>query len=300
MVELVGFALAAASSVSLGISKILTRKGLLTMDLTSGVFLTLLPALPILLGFTLALGEFSKSLVLTPWSVLLVFLGGFFNHNLGRQLIYGSIKTIGASRTGQVSSLQIPLASFLGLALLGEELSLLLLLGTSLVFFGILAIAFSGPSMGPQIRGGRFTFLKGLSLGLGGGVVWALAWVSSRAAVISLGSALFAALLGYVTAFLVQGALVSVKGGLRVAPRAGRKELLFLLGSGVATAIGYTLYYMSLALLPVVLAAPISSLSPVVATVGSYLLIQTIERVNLGVVLATVLVFAGSYLVVSS
>lgn len=187
----------------------------------------------------------------------------------------------------------------MGIVLLGEGFSVSIGVGTSLVFLGILAVALSGPS-GGQGTVGRSVLLKGLGFGLGGSVAWSLAWVASRVAVIDLGSALLAALIGYILSILVQGGILIFKGGFRLATGAGKKQLLFLLSSGIATAFGYMFYYLSLGILPIVLVVPIASLSPIVATLGSFLLIQRIEKVNLRVVLATILAFSGVYLVIFS
>ncbi|MBI2184580.1 MAG: EamA family transporter [Thaumarchaeota archaeon] len=297
--ELTGFILAGVSPIFFGLSKILTRKGILTTNLTSGVFVTILPSVPILLGFALVTGEFSRPLAFTPWTLLMGFLGGFFNHNLGRQLIYGSIKTIGAARTSQVATIQVPLSSLLAVLLLSEDLSVIVAAGTGIVFLGVLLIAFSAPSGTTRRNVGDLAFLKGLGLGLGGSVAWSLAWITSRAAVVGIGSALLAALIGYLFSVVLQSILVVVKGKFAEISKISRRDLSYLLASGFTTSLGYMLYYSSLGFLPVVLVAPLSNLSPVVATIGSYALIQKIERVNGLVIIATILVVLGSYIVVA-
>ncbi|MBI4257958.1 MAG: EamA family transporter, partial [Thaumarchaeota archaeon] len=231
--------------------------------------------------------------------LLLGFLGGFFNHNLGRQLIYGSIKTIGAARTGQVATTQVPISSLLAVLLLSEVITITVAAGTALVFLGVLLIAFSEPSGGNRVAVRRLTFLKGLGFGLGGSIAWSLAWVASRAAVVGIGGALTAALIGYLFSTVFQAVFVAAKGGFTEVSKMGRRDLSYLLVSGVATAIGYMLYYLSLGILPIVLVAPLSNMSPVVATIGSYVLIQSIEKVNGMVIIATILVVLGSSIVVA-
>jgi len=298
--EGLGFLLAAGAAVLFGISRVFTRRGLLTTDVPVGILVSLMPTIPLVLASNLLLGEPPRPLILQPEVLLLIIATAVLNVNLGRWLVYSSIKLVGAARASQIVALEVPFTAFFGAVLLGETLSVRVAIGTVIVFLGILFVALSRPSASPLRSTSGRDFGQGVALALAGAVLWSLAFITARVSAQGWGSPVAAALLSLVLATLIQGIIVAGLRGFPVISKVNRGELSALLASGATTGIATLLYFSALRSLPVVLASPILNLSPLVATVLSFLLIQKMERVNRMVVLATLLVATGSYLVITS
>lgn len=79
--------------------------------------------------------------------------------------------------------------------------------------------------------------------------------------------------------------------------RPERRAFGFILASGLSAMGGYSANILALTLLPVVVAAPISSTFPLVTVILARLFLQTEERINRRTVLGAVFVVAGVALV---
>ena len=79
--------------------------------------------------------------------------------------------------------------------------------------------------------------------------------------------------------------------------KAPRKAFLFLVLSGIAASSGVTFNYSALSLAPVVVVAPVSSVSPLISLGLAYVFLKQLERITLRIWIGASLVVGGVMLV---
>lgn len=107
---------------------------------------------------------------------------------------------------------------------------------------------------------------------------------------------LTAATFGLLTGLVILAALSS--GNIKQDIHAPKKAFLFIALSGLAASSGVGFNYTALSLAPVVVVAPVSSITPLISLVLAHLFLQRLERITLRIWLGAALVVAGVVLVV--
>lgn len=130
----VAFALGAA--ISWALSAILVRLGLRFMPATLGTFLSLISGVVLMV---VVVGLFQRQhLDEITWAALGIFAAvGLFNFVFGRYFNFLSISHLGVARATPITASTPLFAAILAVALLGESLNALTVLGTALVLGGI-------------------------------------------------------------------------------------------------------------------------------------------------------------------
>lgn len=137
--DLLGPTLALIAAVGFATSGILARVGLQGVNTFTGTLLSLLGSLVVL--FTVALvwdakALFSPPLAAVPWFAL----AGLVNFVAGRMMNYMSIQRIGVARASPLFSLSPFFAIGIAIVFLGEQVTLLRLVGTGAIVGGIILI----------------------------------------------------------------------------------------------------------------------------------------------------------------
>ena len=291
-------AFAIAQSALFGFSKIFTRKGLFLSSPALGAFYALLPAVVILFFGVVAtggLGALGKINIFIPSVFLLVTLCALTNMNLGRVLLYESIRSLGAARAGQLIASQLIFASLFAALLLGESLTLPITGGTLLIFAGIFTVALTGYDLRHKPPG--YNFRRGTITGIATGIVWGYAFIITKE-LLAVYDAMTASFITIVFAAVYQGifVLVRVRPVRRIIPE--RKAMVYFLITGILTSFAFYAFLVALSLGPIVIVAPFASLAPIFTAVVSYLFIQKIEFVDRRLLLASVVVIIGSIVIV--
>jgi drug/metabolite transporter (DMT)-like permease len=293
---MIPLALAIIASFCYGISKVFIRKAT-DVDPSISVLYTLLVAPPILLGFAVVNGDIGKIVTYNfdVSTMVNLALAGVFYLAVGRIFAYASIRLIGAARASQLTSTQIVFAAILSVALLNENMSLTLGVGTVAIFLGELLISFSNP----LDQGKRFVsmenFRKGVALGLIGGLIWGSAQLFARQGSRGLGSSIMASFISYLFAILTQVGVVSyfVKDKLKT----GKPQRKYLLIAGTVSTIALLAQYTALSVEQVIFVTPIVNTSPLITLLVSYLMIQKIEQINRKVLFGAITIVLGAVLV---
>ena len=285
--------LALAQSVLFGFSKIVYRRGMMNMPTSLAVLYTLLPA-PILLGLaSVVWGEF-RWLTLNWESVVLTALSGLLNFNLGRLFLFESIRSLGAARASQLITFQLITASLFGVVFLGEAMTVSIAGGSAVIFVAISFLILSPPDL--RLKPFGYNLRRGVTMGLIGSTVWGSSFLVSRW-LVDRYPPVSASLLTYVGAIGIQ-ALMSLPDLRRLKRSAlDRRGIGYLLGSGVVTTVALLSFMTALQLAPIVIVAPFASLSPIFAALSSYLFIQRLEFVGVRLIVASLLVAVGSYII---
>ncbi|MBI2184297.1 MAG: DMT family transporter [Thaumarchaeota archaeon] len=284
---------ALVNSVLFGFSKILYRKGVMHMPVQIAILYTLLPAVPILLAATVITGEYAW-LKITPFTLILIPLTGMFNFNLGRLFLFETIRSLGASRASQLIATQLIFTSIFGVVFKGETMTIYVAVGTIIIFAAISFLLFS--PMDLRLKPLGYNLRRGLIMGIVGSVIWAFGFLVSKLMVDEY-PPLSASFLTVAAAAVTQTvmALPSFRSAGTVVP--DRRSMGYFLASGVVTTAAFLAFMLALSLSPIVVIAPFASLSPIFAAIWSYFFIQRMEFIGVRIILASILVAVGSYII---
>lgn len=289
----VAITFALLNSVFFGFSKILYRKGMVNIPVQLAIFYTLLPAAPILLVATIIIGEFAW-LSVTPYTLILIPVTALVNFNLGRLFLFEAIRNLGAARASQLISLSLIFASIFGVLLMGETMTIYIASGTIVIFAAISLLLLSPADM--RLKPLGYNLKRGVLMGGIGSLVWGFSFIASKLMLLEF-PPLSASWLIVLGAIGIQALLASpsFRSAKTLVP--DRRSMAYFVLSGIVTSIAFLAYMLAVNLAPIVLIAPFASLSPIFAALWSYLLIQRLEFVGIKILVASIMVAIGSYII---
>jgi len=215
--------------------QVLVRRGLKRADVLSGNFISITTTFLIFLPYLIL--KFHPD----PRFLLPMIVAGILNFTLARICFYESIKRVGANVASSLSALRIYIAEILG-AIIGEKITLRLLLASNLIFFGVYAV--SNPKDGKDRIGLFLGFLTAIFVVLSSYFV--------KLGLRAYDDPILGASIGFATAFLM-------------ASLAGRKKFVeiptFVL-AGIFVGVGHLLRYYALSRYPISVVEPVLSTYP--------------------------------------
>ena len=263
-----------------------------------GTLLTLTLGAPALFFFMLIFfgrpGDFTPGFPL----VGILFLSAFLNLTFGRFMLILAIHDLGAVRAGQFAASSAATASMLGMMLLGEEPSVLILLGTLFIVGSLVCLIRFNLEQRTASR--RTNATRGLLAGVMVSLSWGLGIVVAKIPLSEL-SAIVSAFYTLFLAMIMQGAYVAARTlnpayrGQGLLP--ARRAIAYLLLSGLIGTFAFLAFVVALSLGSVALVAPLSTVSPVFSLILASIFIRKIEFINGGTVLSAIGVVIGAYLV---
>ena len=146
----------------------------------------------------------------------------------------------------------------------------------------------------------RRSLLPGYLFAAGAAVCYAVGQVTSRMVVREVGSPLAVSLFSFLfgTFFLL---LLFLPQFSRDFKRENRpRGLIFFAANGIAGSLGVVAIMYALRYSPVAVVASVSGIQPLFALLFSYLFLQHLERITLGMLLGTLLVVGGVVLIALS
>ena len=248
------------------------RKGTEKGDLNSGIFVSLLTSSVIFL--TLSVGRF----YFDHTFLLIMAAAGVLHFLVARTAFYHSIGRVGANVAGPLSATRMYFAVLFGAVFFQEEITVKILLMTTLIFTGIFLL-----SKPDDIR--RDTV--GILLGIATGLAASFSSVLVKAGMQIYGDAVWASAIGYVSSTLLYAALMRGK-----ALTVSRSHLYFALG-GVLVGIGHYLRYDALMTVPVSVVEPVLSIYPLFTILLTYALIRELESFTFRVIAGAILIILG-------
>ena len=140
-----GIGYAVISAFIWAINAILIRKGVRNVDTLEAAYLSIFPGALVLILISVAFSDLRPFTSLgssIPWAGLAAFVGaGIFSHTLGRLTYFLSIRRIGPSRSSIILSTRIIIAPLIGIFLVGDAVTLKILLGAALMFAGLTVLS---------------------------------------------------------------------------------------------------------------------------------------------------------------
>jgi len=223
----------------------------------------------------------------SPAGIAYFALAGLIGTVGGRLLRFLSIETVGASISAALINLSPLVASALAIALLGEHVTVPIVVGTLVIVGGTTLLSAGGRGAG--VRPAQLVLPLMSALCFGVVAVLRKIGLSGAAPIPGFAVNVTAALVAY-TAFLVasrQSALMVCRG----------RSLVYFVLAGVAENVGVFLVVAALSLGSVSVVAPLSSVSPVFVLVLSFFFLRGIEILNRRIVAGALLIVTGVYLI---
>jgi drug/metabolite transporter, DME family len=277
-------ALALASALCSALATILISRGLLRYGPYTGAWVNLAVGTAcVWIAVMLGGGVGRPTLAGVAYFALAGLIGTFG----GRLLRFISIETVGASMSAALINLSPLIASVLAIIVLGEQVTPPIVVGTLVIVAGTMLLSAGGRSTGVRM----VALLLPLTSAACFGVVAILRKIGlmGMTAVFGFAVNVTAALVAY-TAFLIatrQGPLMFCRG----------QSLVYFMLAGVAENVGVFLLLEGLSRGTVSVVAPLASVSPIFVLALSFFFLRGIDILNRRIVLGTLLIVSGVYLI---
>jgi drug/metabolite transporter (DMT)-like permease len=283
LTSLTPHALALAGAACSAIATILIRQGLRRGHFYAGFWINVVVGVVGLWGAVFALVPAEAySLKAVPFFAL----SGVIGTAGGRLLRFVSIEKVGASVSAAITNLNPFIATGLAIALLGERVTLPILLGTAVIVAGTVLLSLSGSRMGFRLRQLGYPFASAFCFG-------AVAIV--RKLGLAQAGPLFGSAVNITTALIVFTAFLLASGQRHTLASDGRSALYFV-AAGIAENASVFLVLVALSLGDVSVVTPLAGTAPLFVLILTFLFLQGVERLHWRIVLGAVLIVLGVYL----
>ena len=296
---MLGAVLSLVSAAFFGLNNAATRRGVLTASVLQGMAITVPLGLPVFVLFLPFFGGFSEIFGLSRQAVLWLAAAGVVHFVIGRYGNYRATQALGATLSTPVQQLSILVSLVLAIAILGEVMTGLKVIGLLLVLAGpgiVLARRKAGKKKAAQLK---FTpeygpgFFWGAVCALGYGVSPVMITVGMGDAR-SIPVALAGIIVSYAAATVVVAIMVALAGGRSYMTGMGRGAIGWFLLSTVCVALSQMLRYMALAVAPVSVVVPIQRLSVLFRLVFGVLINRESEVLDGAVIIGIILAVVGA------
>jgi len=277
-------ALALASALISASATILIRRGLRHDGPYTAVWINLAVGTAFVwlaVALTGGLGETSLR------GILLFSTAGLIGTVGGRIFRFIGIEMVGAAITAALMNLSPLVSSALAILVLGERVTLPILVGTLVIVGGTTLLSSGGRSSGVRPRQLIVPLLSAVCFGV-------------VAVLRKIGLADMGPIPGFavnVTAALIAFTAFLLASRQTRAMACRRQSVVYFVAAGVAENLSVLLVIVALAIGSVSVVAPLSSVSPIFVLVLSFFFLRGIELLNARIVLGTLLIVAGVYLI---
>jgi uncharacterized membrane protein len=277
-------ALALTSALCLAGATILIRQGLRGSNPYAGFWINLaVGAAGLWLAVAITGGFRRVSLA----GLVLFMLAGLVGTVGGRLLRFISIEQVGAAISAALTNTNPLIASGLAILLLGERVTLPILVGTVVIVGGTMLLSAGGRRLG--LRPGQ------LALPMLSAACFGVVAILRKLGVGHTGPVLGTAV-NATTAF-VAFTLFILASGQRASLACPRRNVMYFVAAGVAENTGVFLYIVALSLGTVSVVAPLAAVAPIFVLVLSFVFLRGVETLSARIVLGTFLIVFGVYLI---
>lgn len=204
----------------------------------------------------------------------------------GRLLRFVSIEKVGASVSASVTNLNPFIATGLAILLLGEQITVAILMGTFVIVLGTVLLSLSGSRVGFRLRHLAYPFLSASCFGL-------------VAIIRKLGLAqagpLFGSAINITTALIVFTTFLLASGQRHTLAWNGRSTMYFV-GAGVAENVSVYLVLVALSLGEVSVVTPLAGTAPLFVLLLTIPFLKGVETLHWRIVVGTILIVLGVFL----
>jgi DME family drug/metabolite transporter len=293
----IGELAALGAAISWTISAVLYRKALLNARPLSANIVRLACTCGILLVFLVVIGRFGVLMDLPGNIIVLASLSGVVGLGVGDTLYMLGLKNVGVARAVPISC-TYPLFNLLwAVFLVGEPVTLPVILGAVAIFFGIWLLSQKEESDNAEGQGR--IFLKGVTAALAAAILWSVSITMIDMAVKETPDLDHALAINIVRVTAIAVSLFAVAPlidrGSGFMKMQKRTVILLIVGGIVALGVGWFLLACSFTETLESQAVPISSTTPLFSTLVGILLLR--EKTTSKNVLGSVIIVVGIFLI---
>ena len=266
------------------VADITVRKGLIRGRPLTAAYTSVLVNLFIMWPLALLLTNPQE---VTVQGVITFALAGFMAPTLGRLFRFAGLNVIGVAKASPFSALSPFFTAALAILFLHENLTLFILLGTSVMVLGVLYISlgeWEGPSR------------KAISIILLSTGFFSIAEILRKLGIEMISSPPLGVAIGSSVAFVTYVLYLGVTER-KLIPEDSFSKLFVI--SGVCTAFGLFSIFIALQESPVTLVVPIFDSAPLLAVIFSAFFLKDIEVVGKKILISVSLVIVGGILLIS-
>ena len=280
---MLGALLAVLSAATFAFNNASVRRGVLTGSVGQAMAITVPLGVPLFFLAALLTGHLGAVMEFSPKALAALALAGILHFVWGRYCNYRATRAIGANLVAPVQQVHLIVSLSLAIWLLGEQFTVLRILGIALVLIGpsitmrkrtapasadagaeravsdqkITAIdAERPPGFAPQYAEG-YTFALLSAIGYGLSPILVRVGLEDR----GLGASLAGGLVAYVAATVVMGLVLLWPGNFRDALAVDRESAKWFTLSGVLVFLSQMFLYMAMSIAPVTVVSPVTRLS---------------------------------------
>lgn len=222
------------------------------------------------------------------WHALALFVvAGLIGTVAGRLLRFFAIEAVGASITAAFQNVTPLVSSGLAVVLLGERVTIPVVVGTIVIVAGTMVLSVGGQAVG--VRPAQL-WLPALSA-----TCFGIVAILRKMGLSGVGPVAGAAV-NVTTAWIAFTGFLLATGQPGALACRGR-SLVFFVAAGVAENLSVFLVILALSLGAVSVVAPLLNVSPLFVLLLSLLFLRGIELLNARIVVGTVLIVLGAYLI---
>ena len=276
--------LALGAAVLSAAATIFIRQGLRGSDPYTGFWINLIVGA---LTFWIVVLVTENRVHLTTHSVLLFVAAGLIGTVGGRLLRFLSIEQVGASVSSAVLNLQPLISTALAIVLLGEEVTLPILLGTVVIVGGTLILSSSGARLG--FRPWQIALPLGSATCFGVVAILRKVGLSQMGPVVGTTINVTTALVAYSTFMLAFGhrGILACRG----------RTLAYFVAAGLAENVAVFMTIVGLSLGAVSVVTPLTASAPIFVLLLSPIFLRGVEVLTGRVIVGTLLIVLGVYLI---
>ena len=296
---MIGLVFALFSGISFATSNIYVRQGVHR----SGEAYSIIPIFALLgtVGFgamVIIMGELGYLGSLSWLGVSALSVAGVIHFILGRICAYTGIRLIGANRTVPIFSSSILIAALLGIFLMGEPLTVSIIVAVLIILSGIILIGRTGNSTSDKLAMPQGHLVKGILAALGAALCWGVSPVLVKIGLKEVASPWVATFISYAASLVVISTTLFYGKNTEKLRRLNRFSLLPIIYAAVAVAIAQIFRYNALNYSFISAVEPtIMSTNSLLVFPLSFLINRQIEAFNLKIILGSVAIVAGVSLI---
>jgi uncharacterized membrane protein len=205
----------------------------------------------------------------------------------GRFLRFLGIEKVGAPVSASINNLNPFISTGFAILLLGERVTVPILAGTFVIVLGTILLSLSGRYVGFRPRHLVYPFMSALCFGI-------VAII--RKLGLSHAHPIFGFAINVTTAWIAFTAYLLASGNLRTLVACNGKSVWYFVGAGVAENLGVFLVLVALSLGQVSVVTPLNGTAPLFVLGLSWWYLQGMERLTGRIVLGSVLIVLGVFL----
>ncbi len=223
----------------------------------------------------------------TPKGVVLFVMAGIIGTVAGRFLRFMAIQRLGAAIASPLNNLNPLVSTGLAILLLGEQVTVPILAGTIVIIAGATLLSMGGQQVGFRARY--------LALPILSAVCFGTVAIFRKLALADIG-AIAGTAINVTTALVVFTAFLIASSDRR-GLTCDAPSVAYFVGAGLAENLSVFLTVVALGFGTVSVVTPLTSTSPIFVLLLSPILLRGLERITARIVMGTVLIVLGVYLI---